>query len=126
LAPNEPGVTFNRHPAPLRNLTRHRSIAARVLRAVSLWERGAGLLALPPLQAGEALWLEPCGSIHTWGMRYAIDVVFLSRELRVLAVWRNVRPWGIAWAPRGTQIAVELLAGGAAEVARGDLLSTGG
>lgn len=119
---NERRVTTPPNSMSLDNVTRRRPVADRVLRASSLWERGAGLLALPPLQVGEALWLEPGGSIHTWGMRYAIDVLFLSRDFRVLAIWRNVRPWSIAWAPRGTQVAVELIAGGAKNVERGDLL----
>lgn len=116
------GVTLELEPVSLRNATRNRTVAERLTQARTLWERGAGLLALPQLAPGEALWLEPCGSIHTWGMRYALDVVFLSRDLRVLAVWRNVRPWRIAWAPRGTHSAVELLAGGASQIERGDLL----
>jgi hypothetical protein len=79
-------------------------------------------LSLPALRPGEALWLEPCGSIHTWGMRYSIDVVFLSRDFRVLAIWRDVRPWRIAWAPRGTHSAIELLSGGATTLERGDIV----
>lgn len=106
----------------LENASRGGQVARSVRRAATVWERGTGLLALPPLQPGEALLLEPCGSIHTWGMRYAIDVLFLSRELRVLAIWRDVRPWRIAWAPRGTHVAVELPSGAAQGVERGDLL----
>lgn len=121
-ARNEEYVTIERESRRLQNLTRRRPVAARLIPARSFWERGAGLLALPALRSGEALWLEPCGSIHTWGMRYAIDVVFLSREHRVLAVWRHVGPWRIAWAPRGTHVAVEWLSGGASGVERGDLL----
>lgn len=120
--PNERRVTTPRKTMRLDNVKRNCPVADQVMRASSLWERGAGLLALPPLQPGEALWLEPCGSIHTWGMRYAIDVLFLSPDFRVLAVWRDVRPWHIAWAPRGTHIAVELISGGAKDVVRGDLL----
>jgi uncharacterized membrane protein (UPF0127 family) len=97
-------------------------VAARVFQARSLWERAAGLLALPPLQAGEALWLEPCGSIHTWGMRYAIDVLFLDRERRVLAVDQRIRPWRVVIAPRGTHVVVELPVGAAANVRPGDHL----
>lgn len=122
VLPKERGVTQPRSRHCLDNVTRRSRIATSVRRAISFWERGAGLLALPPLQPGEALWLEPCGSIHTWGMRYAIDVVFLNKDLRVLAVWRNVRPWKIAWAPRGTHVAVELLGGEAEDVSRGDTL----
>lgn len=55
-------------------------------------------------------------------MRYPLDVLFLNSDLRVLSVWRDVRPWRIAWAPRGTHSAIELLSGGGAAVERGDVL----
>jgi len=93
----------------LWNRTRGHRLAARVFRARSLWDLTVGLLGRPPLHKGDALWLEPCGSIHTWGMRYAIDVLFLDRERRVLRVTRDVQPWRIAPAPAGTRSVVELL-----------------
>jgi uncharacterized membrane protein (UPF0127 family) len=72
------------------------------------------------------LWLDPCGGIHTWGMQYPIDVVFLDRSLRVLAVRRAVPPWRMVFAPRGTRSVVELPAGGAAALSVGDALSISG
>ncbi|MCC2672130.1 MAG: hypothetical protein K0Q72_4602 [Armatimonadetes bacterium] len=107
----------------LRNATRDGVIATEVFEAGSLWERAAGLLAHPPLQAGQAMWLEPCGSIHTWGMRYPIDVLYLDRSHRVLDVVQHLRPWRIAIAPRGTRVTVELPAGAAGKVRRGDQLT---
>jgi uncharacterized protein len=74
------------------------------------------------LRDDEGLWLDPCGGIHTWGMRYAIDVLFLDREMRVLRVARNVRPWRMVFAPRGTRSVVELPASTAANVEQGDRL----
>jgi uncharacterized membrane protein (UPF0127 family) len=85
-------------------------------------ERGLGLLGRPPLREGEALWLSPCGGVHTWGMRYAIDVLFLDAEMRVVGVRRGVGPWSVAPAPRGTRSVIELPAGGAAGVQAGDEL----
>lgn len=106
----------------LWNDTRGCPVVRLVYQARSLWERAAGLLGRRPLAGDEALWLEPCGSIHTWGMAYAIDVVFLDRDHRVLAVARAVQPWKIAWAPRGTRVAVELRAGCARTIRPGDRL----
>ncbi len=73
--------------------------AERVERAVTLRERLRGLLGRPSLGPGAALLIERCGSIHTVGMRFAIDVVFLDRGWRVTRVVRQVRPgrwmvWG--------------------------------
>ena len=115
-------MTNERDRSRLLNATRSQLVAAHLIQARSIWERAAGLLALPELRPGEALWLEPCGSIHTWGMRYPIDVLFLNSDLRVLSVWRDVRPWRIAWAPRGTHSAIELRSGEGAAVERGDIL----
>lgn len=81
-----------------------------------------GLLARPPLGQGEALWLDPCGGIHTWGMPYAIDVLFLSCEGVVLRVARDVRPWRMVFAPRRTRSVIELRASEARRVAVGDCI----
>jgi uncharacterized membrane protein (UPF0127 family) len=108
----------------LYNRTQDRVAVARLARARTLRERAVGLLGRPPLAADEGLWLEPCGGVHTWGMRYPIDVIFLDRELRVLAVRRQVPPWRLVFAPRGTRSVVELPAGGAADLNAGDALGT--
>lgn len=43
-----------------------------------------GLLGQPPLTAGQALWLRPCNAVHTIGMRYALDVLFLDQKGTIL------------------------------------------
>ena len=68
-------------------------------RAVSAWERMRGLLGCSGLGPGAALLIERCGAVHTVGMRFALDLVFLDRSWRVTRVVRNVRPgrpmvWG--------------------------------
>lgn len=45
------------------------------------------------LPAQEALWLRPCNSIHTFWMRFAIDVLFLDRQLRIVKLIENLRPF---------------------------------
>ncbi len=50
-----------------------------VSRATTMIERMRGLLGRAPLRADEAMLLQPCRLVHTFGMRYAIDVVFLDR-----------------------------------------------
>lgn len=56
------------------------------------------------------LLLAPCSSIHTLGMRAAIDVVFLDADLRVLRVVDSLPPWRFATA-RGARAVLELPAG---------------
>jgi uncharacterized protein len=53
-------------------------------------ERRRGLLDHDHLPSGEALLLERCGSVHTFGMGFAIDVVLLDRHRRVIAIHREV------------------------------------
>ena len=83
--------------------------------AVRPWNRLRGLLARPPLRgaAAQALWLAPCPSVHTFGMAYALDIVFLGRGGEVLACHESVPPWRMR-ACRGARQTVELAPGGIA------------
>jgi len=74
-----------------------------------------GLLGRDSLAEGEGLLLKPCGSVHTLFMRFPIDVVFLDRELSVVAVRPKVRHWRTAGA-RGAKVTLELAAGEAARL----------
>ena len=79
--------------------------------ARSFWARLRGLLGRKSLTVGEALLLSPCHGIHTWGMRFAIDVVFLSVSGEVLASHARVAPWQFRRGPKGTFMTLELAAG---------------
>jgi uncharacterized membrane protein (UPF0127 family) len=87
-----------------------RMVCERCLVADSPWSRMRGLLGRRGLQSGEGLLLRPTGSVHTFFMRFAIDVVFLSRDGEVLKVARAVRPWRTAGARRAKAV-LELGAG---------------
>lgn len=71
-----------------------------------------GLLGRAPLadRARQALWLRPCGSVHTIGMRYPLDVVFLDRDDRVCGWREGLRPGRFA-ACAGARSTVEFHAG---------------
>jgi uncharacterized protein len=69
-----------------------------------------GLLGRKELASGEGLLLRPASSVHTFFMRFPIDVVFLDRELRVLALATNLKPWRAA-ARRRSRAVLELPAG---------------
>ncbi|WP_415923010.1 DUF192 domain-containing protein [Steroidobacter sp.] len=79
--------------------------------ACSFRSRCIGLLAHSCIRDHEGLLLVPGASIHTLGMRFDIDVVFLNRQMRVLALAERVPPWRIVRAPRGTGRVLELAAG---------------
>ena len=75
--------------------------------------RMRGLLGRTRLGENEGLLLRPASMIHTWFMRFSIDAVFLDRDLRVLRVAEDVRPWRMR-AARGAKAVLELPAGAAA------------
>ncbi len=84
---------------------------ATVELATSPWVRARGLLGRAGLAPGQGLWLAPCRSIHTVGMRFAIDVVFLDREWRVVAVAPALGPCRLAWGGWRAHGALELASG---------------
>lgn len=53
-------------------------------------KRRTGLLKHTHLEAGEGLWIAPCEGVHTFGMKFPIDVVFLSRKRKILKVRPNM------------------------------------
>ena len=85
----------------------------RVWRTTHAWDRLRGLLGRPPLGNGEGLLLDPCGSVHTMGMAYAIDVVYLDRAFRITKVVAGLGPWRASMAWRAA-LTLELAAGSAA------------
>ena len=69
-----------------------RIVCERCLVADRPFARMRGLLGRPSLPAGEGILLRPASSVHTFFMRFAIDVVFLDRDLRVLRVVADLKP----------------------------------
>ncbi len=57
--------------------------------ATSLPARMKGLLGKKKLDAGKGLLIRPCNSIHTFCMKFPIDVIFLDKENRVVALYKN-------------------------------------
>ena len=87
-----------------------RVVCERCLIADGAFGRMRGLLGRKELPSGEGILLKPSGSVHTFFMRFPIDVVFLDRELRVVAIAPDVPPWRMRGA-RGAKAVVELAAG---------------
>jgi uncharacterized membrane protein (UPF0127 family) len=79
-------------------------VAARPLR------RMRGLLGRASLPAGEGILLRPAGSVHTFFMRFPIDVVFLDRDDVVVGIEPALAPWRTS-GRRGAKAVVELAAG---------------
>jgi uncharacterized membrane protein (UPF0127 family) len=78
--------------------------------ADTVFTRMRGLLGRQGLPRGHGLLIEPTWSVHTWFMRFPIDVVFLDRDLTVLAIRSHLVPWRGAARLRARS-ALELAAG---------------
>lgn len=87
----------------------------RVDVARSFPSRLVGLLGRRALAPEQALLLVPCNNVHTFFMRFAIDVVFVDREGMVLSVVSGLAPWRVA-AARRAHACLELAAGAAARL----------
>jgi len=78
------------------NVTRGTVLATRLEVADSGAKRNKGLLGRKGLAAGEGLWIVPCESVHTFFMKFAIDLVYLDRKNRIKKVRHAVGPWRLS------------------------------
>ena len=93
------------------NETTARVISQRARRADTFVTRLVGLLARKGLAEDEALWILPCKGIHTMGMRFTIDAIFLDEALQVVALREHVVPWRATGFFAGAVSVLELPAG---------------
>lgn len=61
--------------------------------AESLIKRGTGLLGRTHLEPNQALWIKPCNNIHTFFMKFAIDCIFVDRNLEIKKIVKTVKPF---------------------------------
>jgi uncharacterized membrane protein (UPF0127 family) len=78
------------------NETRSVSLGDDIRVAESSHDRRTGLLNRSGLSSGEGLWIVPCEAIHTFRMKFPIDVAFLSRDRRIVKVKPGLRNGRIA------------------------------
>jgi uncharacterized membrane protein (UPF0127 family) len=81
----------------LKRLADNQLIAARVVEAKSFCQRAVGLLGKSDWPSDRTLWIHDCNSIHTFFMKFTIDVVFVDAELKVTKICRGVRPGRMTW-----------------------------
>jgi uncharacterized protein len=77
----------------ITNLTRQTILASHVEVADSASKRRKGLLGRSSLASQEGLWIVPCESVHTFFMKFSIDLIYLDRNRKVKKVKSNVPPW---------------------------------
>jgi uncharacterized protein len=94
----------------LENATTGEVVARQLLTAFDSKERRRGLLGRESLPEGTAIIIAPSNAVHTFFMRFAIDIAFVARDGRVIKVRSSVPPWRLAAALRAFAV-IELAAG---------------
>lgn len=75
------------------NMTRGTVLGGDVQLADEIWSRARGFLFRSEPGHGEGMLLSPCQGIHMFGLRYALDVVFIDEQGRVVALHPELQPW---------------------------------
>lgn len=91
----------------LFNESRGTLLAERITVADTFWKRLRGLLGTREWPEGNAFLLRPCNSVHMFGMKYCLDVLFLDRQNIVLAAVESLAPGRLKLC-RGAKCVVEL------------------
>lgn len=86
-------------------------VADRLSAAHTHWRRLKGLLGTRALEPGQGLWLKPCRQVHTFGMRYALDLVFLDENGRIVQTLAGLGANKISPSISGAASVLELPAG---------------
>ena len=93
------------------NVRNSKELSNSVAVADSLLKRMKGLLGKKEMLNGEALWIKPCISVHTFFMKFPIDVLFLDKRNRVITAIRNIQPNRLSWIYPNAVSVLELPAG---------------
>jgi len=80
----------------VRNITRDVVLADSADVADTSEKRRVGLLKHSALKSGEGLWIVPCESVHSFFMKFTIDVLYLDRAKKVRGLRANMKPWRLS------------------------------
>ena len=78
------------------NQTRNTVLATAADVADTSAKRRTGLLKHERLEPGDGLWITPCESVHTFFMKFAIDLIYLDKKKKVKKVRHAVPPWRLS------------------------------
>jgi uncharacterized protein len=94
----------------LFNLTRQNTIAEKPCVAESIWMRGRGMIGRK-FDPFDAFIIPNCGSVHTWFMGQALDLIFVDSQKVVVGYEMNVKPWRMIVGPSKAATVIELPSG---------------
>lgn len=80
----------------VHNQTKQTQIANQARLANTFLSRMVGLLKTPSLESGQGLIITSCQQIHMFFMKYALDVIFVDKENRVVGLVEAIQPWGLS------------------------------
>lgn len=89
----------------------NRIVVTNLIVADNLVSRMIGLLKYKSLPKGCAMLINPCSSIHTIGMRFALDLIFLDKKMRVVHTVSSVKPNRFVLGGRGASVTIEIQSG---------------
>ncbi len=93
------------------NKSKGASLATEAIIANTPLSRLKGLLGRRGLKKDEALIIKPCNSIHTFFMRFPIDVLFIDRENKVIKALSAIKPFRLSGIYINASFAIELPSG---------------
>lgn len=107
------------------NSSKNNLVADKVFVADNFVTRTIGLISKKEILEGEGMVIKPCCSIHTFFMRFDIDVLFVNKKNEVVAVYENVKPNRVLPIHFNSEYVIELPAGGVSSknIQKGDLLN---
>jgi len=88
----------------VKNVTKATFLADRAGMANTPETRNLGLLKHTSLEKGDGLWIAPTQAVHMFFMKFALDLVYLDRQKKVVKVRRNLKPWRISGALRAHSV----------------------
>ncbi len=86
-------------------------LADKITVADSLGARIKGLLGKTGLEDGQGLLIKPCSSIHMFFMKIPLDVLFLTKDSRIIKVVKGLKPWRLCGCLFGGYMVLELKKG---------------
>lgn len=112
------------HSKKMVNQRNGNVVASNIREANTFFTRLKGLLGRRSLKEDHGLWIIPCKSIHTVGMRFSIDVVFVDKKSRVKKLVSGLKPNRMCRSMKGVHSVIELPEGtiDKADIKRGDRL----
>ena len=91
-----------------RNVSRDTLLADKVRKADHYFSRLLGLFPKHHLESGEGLWIIPCNEIHSIGMRFVFDALFLDKDLKVVHIIEQMRPFRVSPIIKAAKTVLEL------------------